>query len=113
MPENANDMHICNKLMVVIGFVCQKIAMPVWVNVSSKHKHLPRRESILGVCDVLVYLRACLWVCVFGPVRVSGVCVCVRDQRRRVCLKCVFTRLCVCVCIYVCVYCAAVHEYKL
>lgn len=59
-PENANDKHIGNELMLFIGFVCQKMAMPVWVNVSSKHKHLPRRESILGVCVVFVYLRACL-----------------------------------------------------
>lgn len=46
----------------------------------------------------------------FGPVRVSGVRVCVHDQRRRVCLKCVFTvRVYLCVCVFIVLLCMNIN----
>ncbi len=50
-----------------------EIIMPVWFNTSSKHKHLPRRESIV--------IERGVWLCIY---------------------ECVYRYVCVCVCLCAC-----------
>lgn len=45
----------------------------------------------------------------FGPVRVSGVYICVDDKRRRVCLKCVLLCVYLCVCVFIVLLCMNIN----